>query len=42
MYSQVDPDGHTSVILECILDFKNNYKALSKDDLYITTQSGRR
>ena len=42
MYSQVDPDGHATGILECILDFKKDDKALHKDDLYITTQSGLR
>ena len=29
-------------ILAYILDFKKDDKALSKDDLYITTKSGRR
>ena len=42
MYTQVDPDGHAHEILESIIDFKKNDKAQSKDDLYITTQSGRR
>ena len=42
MYAQVDPDGHAHGILESIIDFKKDDKALSKDDLYVTTKSGRR
>ena len=38
MYAQVDPDG----ILDNTIDFKKDGKALSKDDLYVTTKSGRR
>ena len=42
MYAQVDPDGHVHGILDSIIDFKKDDKALSKDDLYVTTKSGRR
>ncbi len=41
MYAQVDPDGHTHSILDSIIDFKKDDKALSSDDLYVTTKSGR-
>ena len=42
MYAQVDPDAHSHAILDCIIDFKKDDKALSKDDMYITTKSGHR
>ena len=42
MYAQVDPSGHSTGILDSILDFKKDNKALSGDDLYVTTKSGRR
>ena len=42
MYAQVDPDGHSTAILSEIIDFTKNSKALSKDDMYITTKSGQR
>ena len=42
MYAQVDPDGHSHGILDCIVDFKKDDKALSKDDMYVITKSGRR
>lgn len=42
MYTQVDIDGHSHGIFGSILDFKKDYKALSSDELYVTTKSGRR
>ena len=42
MYAQVDPHGRSHAILDCILDFKKDNTALSKDDMYITNKSGRR
>ena len=42
MYAQVDPSGRSHAIIDCILDFKKNDTAISKDDMYITTKSGRR
>ena len=41
IYAQVDPDGHVTGILDYILRYKKDDTTLSKDDLYITTQSGR-
>ena len=42
MYSQVDPDVRSHGILYSIIDFKMDEKALSGDDLYVITKSGRR
>lgn len=42
MYAQIDPHGRSHTILDCILDFKKDSTALSKDDMYITNKSGRR
>ena len=42
MYSQVDSEGHRYQILDCITDHRKNGNAIEKDDLYITTKSGRR
>lgn len=41
MYAQFDPYYHSHDILECKLDFKNDDKVLSSDDLYVTIKSGR-
>ena len=42
MFAQVDPQGRSHAILDCILDFKKDKTALHKDDMYITTKSGQR
>ena len=42
MYTQVDPDGHSHSILDCIIDYKRDATALNKADMLITTKSGRR
>lgn len=41
MYTQVDPQGYSHTILDCILDFKKDDTTLSKDDMYINTKSSR-
>ena len=42
MYSQVDNDRYHHSILESIIDFRKNTKAISKDNMYIMTESGQR
>ena len=42
MYTQVDPDGHSRAILDCIIDFKKDDRLLRKENIYIITKSGRR
>ena len=42
MYSQVDAEGFRYQILDCITNHRKNGNAVHKDDLYITTKSGRR
>ena len=42
MYSQVDNDGYYRSILESIIDFRKNTKAISKDNMHIMTKSGQR
>ena len=42
MYAQVDPNGRSHAILDCILDFKKDATAVSKADMYITNKHGRR
>ena len=41
IYAQVDTDGYAHGILDIIIDFNKDDKALSKDDLHVTTKSGR-
>ena len=42
IYNQVDSDGYHSSTLVSIVDYKKLPNALSKDDMYVTTQSGQR
>ena len=42
MYNQVDSEGYQHMLLDCILDHRSNGKAVSKDDAYITTSTGRK
>ena len=42
MYVQVDPDSHSYGIFDSIIYFKIDKKALSSDDLYVTSKNGRR
>lgn len=41
MYAQVDLADHAHGILDSNIDFKKYDKAMSKDDPYVTTKSGR-
>ena len=42
MYSQLDSDGYSKTILESIIDYKVDDSAVTKDDMYVITQSGQR
>ena len=42
LYSQVDTDGRSYMLLDAIIDYKKNENAVSKADKYVTTKSGRR
>ena len=42
MYVQVDAEGFHHSLLDAILDYKRNDKAVDKADMYITTKSGQR
>ena len=39
-YSTIDEEGHSRVVLDCILEHSKNDKAISKADKYIITKSG--
>ena len=41
MYSQVDAEGHSYSILSEIVDHRSDGNALSKDDAYISTKTGK-
>ena len=42
MYSQLDEDGFSQTMLDAILDFSRDDKAVAKEDKYITTKTGTR
>ena len=42
MYSQVDEHGHSKALLDCIVNFKRDGNAVSKEDKYVFTKSGQR
>ena len=42
MYSQVDPDGHRTQLVEDIVDYKKDHTAVSMADKYLITKSGQR
>ena len=41
MYTQVDYEGYVHRLVDSIVDFKNYISAVERDDLCITTKSGR-
>ena len=41
LYSQVDTDGHSHILLDAIIDYKKSGGAVNKDEQYIITKSGR-
>ena len=42
IYSQVDSEGYQYQLMEKIIDHRRNGNVVEKDDLYITTKSGKR
>ena len=42
LFAQVDSEGHQHVFLDEILDHRTNGNAVSLDDAFITTSSGRK
>ena len=42
MYSQVDEDGYSTALLESIVDYSKDGHAVTLENQYITTRSGRR
>ncbi len=42
LYSQVDMEGHTSLVLESIVDHRKDESALKKEDKYFRTKQGQR
>lgn len=42
MYSQVDADGYSTTILESIVDYKKDSKAVDKAGKYVITKSGQK
>ena len=42
IHAQVDLDVHSPATLEDIIDVKKDYKAISRNNLYVTTKSGCR
>ena len=42
MYSQVHANGHSLTLLDSIIDFTKDKRAIERDDMYIHTKSGQR
>lgn len=42
LYSQVDMDGHTSLVLESIVDHRKDETAIKNEDKYFRTKQGQR
>ncbi len=42
MYAQVDADGHIHSLLDSIVDFAKDERAVERADMYISTKSGQR
>ena len=42
MYSQVDTQGHSTSLLDSIIDYRRDGNAVHKDDQYVYTKSGQR
>ena len=42
LYNQVDDHGHCQRHLDCILDFKKDSSAVSKENMFILTKSGQK
>jgi hypothetical protein len=42
MYAQVDEEGHTTVIMDEIVDHMSDASAVAADDLYVTTKNGKK
>ena len=42
MYTQLDEDGYSQSILDSIIDYKTDGKAITKENMYVMTKSGQK